>query len=361
MQTDIHIQRLKRCIRLAKKGAGFQQTNPLVGSLLFEDDQLTAEGWHARFGGAHAEVMVFDQIQPSKSYKQLYVTLEPCSHFGKTPPCADRIIAEGVKEVHIGMTDPNPLVSGRGISRLKDAGILVYVYEHILEFQSLIKPFLTGIAQQRPYIILKWAESANGFLGRANESVWLSNPFSQHKVHHIRNKVDAIFAGNQTIRTDNPRLTSRVPPFRNPCKLIMNLNGRVPSDWLIKNLTGDDFYVCHADQLGTDSLVQGMKQMGIRTTEYSRSSWMEILHWLYAHHVGTLLIEGGATVLNFLIQHNLWDEAIVIKTPSIIPNGNIEAPRLSRYPAFKESMSNDTWHYYLNGNDPGQTPYLLNL
>jgi diaminohydroxyphosphoribosylaminopyrimidine deaminase / 5-amino-6-(5-phosphoribosylamino)uracil reductase len=361
MQTDIHIQRLKRCIRLAKKGAGFQQTNPLVGSLLFEDDQLTAEGWHARFGGAHAEVMVLDQVKPSGSYKQLYVTLEPCSHFGKTPPCADRVISDGINEVHIGISDPNPLVSGKGIQKLKDAGISVFVYEHISEFRNLIKPFLTGILQKRPYIILKWAESADGFLGRTNQSVWLSHPVSQHRVHQIRNKVDAIFAGNQTIRTDNPRLTSRVPPFRNPCKLIMNLNGRVPSDWIIENLTGNDFYVYNEKHPTGDFLGLGMKHLGVQSGDYSLANWLGILQWLYAHHVGTLLIEGGATVLNFMIQHDLWDEAIVIKTPSIIPNGNIEAPRLSRYPAFKESMSNDTWHYYLNGNDPGQTPYLLNL
>jgi diaminohydroxyphosphoribosylaminopyrimidine deaminase/5-amino-6-(5-phosphoribosylamino)uracil reductase len=361
MQMDIHIQRLMRCIRLAKKGAGFQQTNPLVGSLLFEDDQLTAEGWHARFGGAHAEVMVLDQIQPSKSYKQLYVTLEPCSHFGKTPPCADRVIAEGVNEVHIGMTDPNPLVSGNGITKLKDAGISVYVYEHISECKYLIKPFLTGIFQKRPYIILKWAESADGFLGRTNQSVWLSNPVSQHRVHQIRNKVDAIFAGNQTIRTDNPRLTSRTPPFRNPGKLIMNLNGRVPSEWIKENLTANDFYVYHENLPTGDFKDSGMKHLGIHSTKYNVANWLEILQWLYAHHVGTLLIEGGATVLNFLIQYNLWDEAVVIKTPSMIPNGDIEAPHIPRHPVFTEAMANDTWHYYLNDSDPGQTPYLLNL
>ncbi len=358
---NIHIERMMRCVYLAKKAAGYQNTNPLVGCSVYENNKLVAEGWHPYFGGPHAEVVALDKCSPKGNvYRQLYVTLEPCTHFGKTPPCANRIIKEGINEVHIGIQDSNPLVSGKGIKMLMEAGIKVYRYDHIPAFAQLIRPFTKSLSLKRPYIILKWAESADGFIGKPNTNLKLSNIFSDRKVHILRNKVDAIYTGNRTIETDRPALNSRVPPFKDPAILCINFNGTVPLDWIEKNVKNRDFYYVTSNQ---DLLADQMNikhVIRIGSVHYNEDTWNKTLSWLYENNIGTLLVEGGSQVLHFLIQHKLWDEAIVIRTENSLHDG-ILAPKILGETLTTEKVINDQWSYYVNDDITADRPYSFTL
>jgi diaminohydroxyphosphoribosylaminopyrimidine deaminase / 5-amino-6-(5-phosphoribosylamino)uracil reductase len=358
---DIHIERMLRCVVLAQKAIGYQKTNPLVGCSVYENNKLIAEGWHPYFGGPHAEVVALDQCPPQRNeYRQLYVTLEPCTHFGKTPPCANRIISEGINEVHIGIQDPNPLVSGKGISMLMDANIKVYRYDHIPAFAQLIRPFAMSLTLKRPYIILKWAESKDGFIGRHNLSVKLSNIFSDRKVHILRNKVDMIFVANRTIQTDNPALTSRVPPFKNPAVLCMNLNGTAPEAWVDNKLKNSDFYYVSHRQDSLANKLNLKNVLYLDSVHYDTHNWNKTLSWLHVNNIGTLLVEGGSQVLHFLIQNNLWDEAIVIKTEKRL-NSGISAPEIIGNTFTTEKINDDQWIYYINDDKNHNHPYAKTI
>ena len=202
---------MRRCIQLARLGHGFVAPNPMVGAVLLYGGKIIGEGWHREFGQHHAEINALHEIKDKEilSSSILYVNLEPCSHQGKTPPCADEIIRQGIKKVVIGMTDPNPEVNGKGIQKLKNAGVEVVVNVELKECQLLNKRFITYYEKQRPYLILKWAQSADGYIGRKNEQIQISNDLSGILTHQWRSQESAIMVGTNTIRTDNPQLNIR--------------------------------------------------------------------------------------------------------------------------------------------------------
>jgi diaminohydroxyphosphoribosylaminopyrimidine deaminase/5-amino-6-(5-phosphoribosylamino)uracil reductase len=316
------------------------------------NEQIVAEGWHTGFGNPHAEVEVLNQVSNlaslKDSYKILYVSLEPCCHQGKTPPCTNLIIKSGIDEVHIGAVDQNPLVAGRGIKMLKEAGIKVFLHNHSFS-ENLNRSFNTILKYNRPYIVLKWAQSADGFIGRAGEKIWLSNQGSNTFVHQLRNKVDAIMVGNNTLRNDKPALSARIHPFKDPKKIVLDLSGSLDYTWLYEWLGEGDFYF--ASEKASSNLFstkENVNQIQLATngTEYSLEIWQELMTNLYHANVGSVLIEGGAKVLQFLIRHQLWDELILIKTPVTLKSG-IKAPSIQLIPSStKQILDNQIEHYF---------------
>jgi diaminohydroxyphosphoribosylaminopyrimidine deaminase / 5-amino-6-(5-phosphoribosylamino)uracil reductase len=350
---DVHLKRLTRCCQLALNANGTQKTNPLVGAMLVINDQIIAEGWHTGFGNPHAEVEVLNQVTVNNSYaeeyKSLYVSLEPCCHHGKTPPCTNLIINHGINEVHIGTLDPNPLVAGRGIDILEKSGIKVFLHHHQFS-ENINKPFNTILQYQRPYILLKWAQSADEFIGQAGEKIWLTNHGSKTFVHQLRNKADAIFVGNNTLRNDMPALNSRIPPFNNPKKIVFDKSCTLNKKWLNEWLSEGDFYFTGKNAgANLPLLPSGVNQIILKTcdTAYALEIWQELLSHLYQAHIGSILIEGGSEILQFLIDHDLWDELFIIKTAVKLGTG-IKAPSFQSIPSSVKNIMEDQLEHYFN-------------
>ena len=227
---------MQRCLLLASKGLGSVAPNPMVGAVVVYQNKIIGEGWHQKAGEAHAEVHAINQVSDLEILKKatLYVNLEPCSHFGKTPPCADLIIEKGFKKVVIASRDPNPLVSGKGIQKLKEAGVTVI--ENILkkEAEFLNRRFYTFYQKKRPYIILKWAETQDGFIAplekKEKKPFWISNALAKQRVHKWRTEEAAILVGVQTVITDDPLLTAREWPGKHPLRMVLDPNNRIPAD-----------------------------------------------------------------------------------------------------------------------------------
>ncbi|NNF01861.1 MAG: bifunctional diaminohydroxyphosphoribosylaminopyrimidine deaminase/5-amino-6-(5-phosphoribosylamino)uracil reductase RibD, partial [Bacteroidia bacterium] len=225
---------MKRCLNLAALGRGKVSPNPLVGSVVYKDGEIAGEGYHMSYGHAHAEVnaIVSSQLKDLKGCT-LFVNLEPCSHTGKTPPCADLIIQKNIDSVFIATTDPNPLVSGNGIRKLVSNGIQVNMGLKESESKNLNKRFFTFYQKKRPYIILKWAQSKEGFIGKANEKVWLSNSYSSRIIHKQRAFEDAILVGRKTFQLDQPALTTRNWPGQDSVRIVIDPD--------LKNVYSDNF------------------------------------------------------------------------------------------------------------------------
>lgn len=337
-----------RCINLAERGTGYTKTNPRVGCMIVLDKQILAEGWHQYFGGMHAEAHALSLVPAAMHHllphSTLYVTLEPCNHFGKTPPCSHAIVKSGIKNVVIGCEDPNPLVSGKGIKFLRDAGIEVEVGVEKDSCEQLIKPFVITIQQNRPYIILKWAQSTDGYIGRKNESVWLSNSWSKRRVHQIRSQVDAILIGAGTVRTDNPNLDTRYSMGKSPDKIILDSQeGLTPEYTAFHSGTHTTLVSNDAHRKPPSENVETLifnsplrKDPGIWISE------------LKHRNIGSLLVEGGSEVLTSFIDTGNWDEAYVIHC-SVNLDGNVKAPALHHSQMISsEKWSGDIWYHYFN-------------
>lgn len=318
---------MARCFDLAKRGIGHVSPNPPVGAVLVYEGRILAEGFHAFYGGPHAEVMAVNNVPPEKKYlipkATLYVSLEPCCITGKTPPCTDLIIKEGILDVRISTRDPNPSMAGSGLERLRAKGI--QITEGILEEEgkALIRSFTTNILLKRPHVILKWAQSKWGYTGTAGKQVWLSDPLTKTWSHSQRAQVDAILVGARTIETDNPSLTTRDFPGRSPHRVILDLNGKLDDGYQVFNNDGCKiFYFSHADnQLITgDHIIKHLYPAG-------EESLNHILQVLFSYNIGILLIEGGANTQKQFIKTNLWDEAWVIQTQHELNEG-IVAPNV---------------------------------
>lgn len=260
-----------RCLELAKKGKGFVAPNPMVGAVIVCEGKIIGEGYHRKWGDAHAEVNAIRSVRQPELLKKatLYVNLEPCSHFGKTPPCADLIIEKQIPQVVIGQTDPFPQVSGRGINRLTEAGIAVTTDVLKTECEELNKAFITFVNKKRPYILLKFAQSADGYMDKVREindgqaPVRFSDDFTQVLVHKMRAEASAITAGSRTLELDKPQLDVRYWQGNNPV--------RVEAD--------------------------------------SRKPLLKWMQELYEQNIQSLIVEGGATLIRSFVNENLWDEA----------------------------------------------------
>ena len=313
---------IRRCLELARRGEYYVAPNPMVGAVLVRnsDETVLAEGWHERYGEGHAEVNCFkhfDATHPTPcSFAQctLFVSLEPCSHYGKTPPCAKLIIEKGVGHVVVGMLDPNPLVAGKGVQMLREAGIEVTVGVLEDECRALNKRFLCLHKKHRPYVVLKWAQTADGFMDRIrstesasgahlNGALAISTPETKKRVHQMRAENMAIMVGTRTVLLDNPRLLTTHWEGRNPIRVTLDRHHILPPDARI-----------FSDEAPT-------------IVYRERTDWPFILNDLAQRNIHSILVEGGTQLLQHILDTGIWDEAHIEVAPEICIGEGVAAPR----------------------------------
>ena len=338
--VKIHEKYIKRCIELAKNGLGTTYPNPLVGSVIVCNGKIIGEGWHQKAGKPHAEVNAVNSVKDKSLLKKatIYVSLEPCSHFGKTPPCCDLIIANKIPNVVIGTVDPNIKVAGNGIKKLIEAGTNVTVGVLEAECNELNKRFFTFHEKKRPYIILKWAESQDGFIAPIERSekkpVWITNPYSRQLVHKWRTEEQAILVGTQTVIDDNPRLNVRDWYGNNPIRLVLDRNNRIPKDshvldQHVKTILFSEF------RIGVE------KENAIfETIDFKKNRAEEVLQSLYKQQIQSVIIEGGRQTLQTFIDADLWDEARIFVGTTLFKTG-IRAPVLVQKQFEKQRIGTD--------------------
>ncbi|MBE7693236.1 bifunctional diaminohydroxyphosphoribosylaminopyrimidine deaminase/5-amino-6-(5-phosphoribosylamino)uracil reductase RibD [Tenacibaculum finnmarkense genomovar finnmarkense] len=322
---------IKRCLQLAKNGIGTARPNPSVGAVVVYKNTIIGEGFTSAYGANHAEVNAINSVKDKTLLKEatIYVTLEPCAHFGKTPPCADLIVKHQIAKVVIGCVDTNSLVAGKGIERLQNAGINVTVGVLEDECKKHHKRFFTVQNKKRPYIVLKWAETADGFIAPlkrdTQQPVWISNSYSQQLVHKIRSQEQAILVGTNTVIADNPSLDVRHWAGNNPVRIVLDKNLRIPS-----NLTVFDEKVKTLVLIDKATKINKVKEQVevLEKIDFSSRVAEQICEVLQKHQIQSVLIEGGAQTLQTFIDANLWDEAQVFVGGTSFENG-VEAPSLS--------------------------------
>lgn len=322
-----------RCIEIAKNGLGTTRPNPMVGCVIVYQDKIIGEGFTSPYGGPHAEVNAINSVKNQELLKKatLYVTLEPCSHYGKTPPCSDLIVKKEIPNVVIGTIDTHSKVAGKGIERLKKAGcdVVVGVLEN--ECKNHHKRFLTFHNKQRPYIILKWAESQDGYLAPKQKSsqnpVWISNVYSRQLVHKWRTEEQAILVGYNTVVADNPSLTARDWIGENPVRAVIDKTNKLSKIFNIFNKDASTIVISE------------------NTINFHKPIAQQICRQLYEQEIQSIIIEGGRKTLQAFIDENLWDEARVFYG-NIILNEGVKAPSFRGKTISKHSILNDTLYYY---------------
>jgi diaminohydroxyphosphoribosylaminopyrimidine deaminase/5-amino-6-(5-phosphoribosylamino)uracil reductase len=345
--VKIHEKYIKRCIEIAKNGLGTTYPNPLVGSVIVYENKIIGEGWHKKAGEAHAEVNAVNSVKDKSLLKKatIYVSLEPCSHFGKTPPCCDLIIHYKIPNVVIGTVDPNIKVAGNGIKKLIEAGITVTVGVLEEECNELNKRFFTFHQKKRPYIILKWAESPDGFIAPKlkpeKKPVWITNPYSRQLVHKWRTEEQGILTGTQTIIDDNPKLDVRDWTGNNPIRLILDQNNRIPrTSHLFDNQQKTVVFCKTTTDLDKENIT-------FKIIDFNKNIATEVVEVMYQYQIQSVLIEGGQQTLQTFIDANLWDEARVFKGGTAFNEGTI-APILGKSPFEKLLISQDELLTYRN-------------
>lgn len=295
-----------RAIELAEKGRGSVSPNPMVGCVIVHEEQIIGEGYHEVYGGPHAEPNAINSVIHPALLRQAtaFVSLEPCAHWGKTPPCANLLVEKGLKKVVIGAVDSNPLVGGKGIQILKHAGIEVEtgLLEKKVRDQNI--RFFTYMEKKRPYIILKWAKTKDGFIARENyDSKWISNPYSRQLVHKWRSEEDAIMVGTLTAQYDNPKLNVREWYGKNPVRVVIDRNLKLnPGLFLFDK---SQTTLCY-------NQIHSLVEQNLEKVKLSEDFELEeIFEDLYHRQIQSIIVEGGAQILNKLIEMELWDEARV--------------------------------------------------
>lgn len=310
---------IRRCIELASNGLCNAAPNPMVGAVIVHNGKIIGEGYHARCGEGHAEVNAIRSVKDESLLKDstIYVSLEPCSHYGKTPPCADLIISKGIPRAVVGCIDPFSQVSGRGIQKLRDAGIDVTVGILEEECKNLIRRFVTFNTQKRPYITLKWAESADGFIDANREEgspVVLSTPITSMYVHKQRAEHKAILVGRRTALLDNPSLTTRNWYGANPLRLVTDRNLTLPSDLKLFDHSTPTIVF-------TAEKKENEENLEYITIDFSADILPQILTVLYERKIQSLMVEGGTTLLQSFIDLGLWDEMFVEHSEKVLGEG----------------------------------------
>jgi len=319
---------IKRALQIAKNGLGYTRPNPMVGSIIVADNTIIGEGFTSKYGGNHAEVNAINSVADQSLLKKatIYVTLEPCSHYGKTPPCSDLIIHHQIPNIVLGCVDDNPEVAGKGIKRLMEAGRNVRVGVLETECKAHHKRFFTFHNKKRPYIILKWAESIDGFIAPKTKDeqkpVWITNSYSRQLVHKWRAEEQAILVGTTTVIKDNPTLNVRDWTGQNPTRIVLDRNGLLSNEYAIFN---------------TDA----------ETITFKDHSAKAICDHLYKENINSIIIEGGSKTLQLFIDANLWDEARVFKGQVRFYDG-IAAPKLKGEQFSIKTIENDSVLTYRN-------------
>ncbi len=328
MDEGDKIKYMRRCLELAAKAEGLTYPNPLVGAVIVCNNSVVGEGYHIRAGEAHAEVNAINSVSDKAILKAsaLYVNLEPCSHFGKTPPCSDLIIKCGIKDVVIGTVDTSSNVSGKGIEQLKAAGCNVQVGILEDECRYLNRRFFSSIEKKRPYVILKWAQSKDGYIdrirsnGKVDKPVWITGNPEKVLVHRWRSCEQAILAGAGTIRADNPQLNVREWTGSQPLKVVLSRSGAIGQNSAFAGPDGT--FVVFTSNINSD-LPEEVKIL----LNYSKPAAEQIGNYLYNKGIQSLFVEGGAEVLNHFIDSGYWDEARVFTGDSAF-FGGVKAPEL---------------------------------
>lgn len=325
----MELQFMRRCFDLAVNGLGYVAPNPMVGAVIVHNGCIIGEGFHRQYGGAHAEVNAIASVADKEILRQstLYVNLEPCSHYGKTPPCADLIIRCGIPRVVIASEDPNPLVAGNGIRKLREAGVAVTVGVGDEEHRFLNRRFYCFQELKRPYVILKWAQSADGFIdiqrtpGMPVEPYWISGPLARKMVHQWRAVEPGILIGSTTAIKDNPQLTTRDWPGNSPLRVVIDPRGEVGGDCKVFDHAANTLVIGPVRPSVTGSHIS-YENIACDDTVVSKT-----LHALYTRGISSVLVEGGAyTILQF-VQHNLWDEVRIFTGSKPFGDG-VEAPEI---------------------------------
>jgi diaminohydroxyphosphoribosylaminopyrimidine deaminase / 5-amino-6-(5-phosphoribosylamino)uracil reductase len=334
----MHNQFMQRCLQLAKMGMGNVAPNPMVGCVIVHNGMVIGEGYHKQYGEAHAEVNAIESVNDKSILKEatLYVNLEPCAHHGKTPPCSDLIIEKKIKHVVIGCKDPFEKVNGAGTQRLRDAGI--EVTENILmkECAELNKRFFTFHQKQRPYIILKWAQSADGFIAAEKptaENRWISNKHSQKLVHKWRSEEAGILIGVNTAVIDNPKLDVRLWKGNNPLRILIDRDLKTPSsNYLLTDLSPTLVFNSLREE---DGFVKYLK------IDFNQNVLQQVLKKLFDLKIQSVIVEGGGATLSHFINENLWDEARVFESTEKYLHTGITAPSLNCLPEKTDSVVKD--------------------
>ncbi|TVP49995.1 MAG: bifunctional diaminohydroxyphosphoribosylaminopyrimidine deaminase/5-amino-6-(5-phosphoribosylamino)uracil reductase RibD [Mongoliibacter sp.] len=333
-----------RALDLALLGMGSVSPNPMVGCVIVHQDKIIGEGYHMAYGGPHAEPNAIHAVKDSNLLKEAtaYVTLEPCSHWGKTPPCADLLIEKKIKRVVIAAVDSNPLVGGNGIKKLKEAGI--EVQQGVLEKEALEqnRRFFTFINEKRPYIILKWAQTQDGFVAKEDyDSKWISNSYSRQMVHKWRSEEDGILVGTLTAKYDNPRLNVREWVGKNPIRIVIDRNLSLDKSLHLFDKTQSTLCYNQIENQSVSNLDHILLKKGF--------DMEDVLEDLYERKIQSVFVEGGARILNNLISKNLWDEARVFTGPVSFGRG-IEAPTILGLPYQETNIMGDKLKIYRNIN-----------
>lgn len=325
---------MQRCLQLAQKGFGKVSPNPMVGCIIVHEDKIIGEGYHKEYGGLHAEPEALNAVADKSllSDSTVYVSLEPCAHYGKTPPCAPLLVKSGVRRVVIGALDPYHEVDGRGITILKEGGI--DVTSGILKeaCEQINKRFITYHTQKRPYIILKWAETADGFMaGKGQKQI--SGKAAQIRLHQWRTEEDAFMIGTHTLLQDNPQLNSRHWPGKNPVRVVIDMNLKSPGMAL-------NFYDGSQETIILNG-VKDAKDGNLQFVRLEDNSPKAIVQALYKSNIQSVVVEGGAELLNSFLQEGLYDEVRVFKSKQLHFADGKRAPALSALALSTEDLGED--------------------
>ena len=325
---------IKRCTELAQKALGNTYPNPLVGSVIVHNGRIIGEGFHKKAGEPHAEINAINSIKNEDKYlipeATIYVSLEPCAHYGKTPPCALKIVELGFKKVVIGAMDSHDKVDGKGKKIITDAGIEVVSGILEDECRELNKRFFTFHEKKRPFIILKWAQSADGFMDKDFNPTQISNSLSKQFVHQMRSEEHAILVGKNTALHDNPSLTVREIEGRNPIRILIDFKLDVPESF---NIYNDE-----AETIVFNS-IKNSKDKHLKFIIIEKeNSLNQILEKLYELQIQSVIIEGGRFTLQQFIDQNLWDEAVIFKNPNLNLGNGTKAPNFNLIPEQAENL-----------------------
>lgn len=319
---------MRRCLELATNGEGYVQPNPMVGAVVVHNNIIIGEGFHRCFGEPHAEVNAINQVKNQSLLRDstLYVSLEPCSHYGKTPPCAKLIIDKKIPNVVIATADPNPKVAGKGIAMLREQGVNVVVGLMQEEAQQLNRIFFVNQLNHRPYIVLKWAQSADGFMdahrtaGDGKAPMMLSNDITQCMVHKYRSNLKAIMVGTNTALLDNPNLTVRKWAGNNPTRVVLDRTLSLPqSHHLFDGSTPTMVFTASTPPQQHHPAIEFVQ------IDFDNQVIHQVLGYLYFKGISSILVEGGAKLLTSFIDDNLWDEALV-ESSSVCLGSGVKAP-----------------------------------
>lgn len=355
---------ISRCLEIAKNGLGTTRPNPMVGAVIVYNDSIISEGFTSAYGGNHAEVNAINAVKDKSLLRKstLYVTLEPCSHFGKTPPCSDLIVKHNIPNVVIGCIDDNPEVAGKGIAKLKASGchVIVGVLEN--ECKAHHKRFFTFHNKKRPYIILKWAETQDGFIAPLTKDlkkpVWITNTYSRQLVHKWRAEEQAILVGTNTIINDNPSLTVRDWSGENPIRVVLDRNLKLDKNYSVFNNEAENI-IFHSKNDLIPKVEENQNSWAISpplqrgfSSAYTEIDWSlktliakQICDALFKFQINSIIIEGGAKTLQTFINEELWDEARIF-TGTVEFKDGIKAPELKGKLISESRIKNDLLKIY---------------